>query len=62
MQNGIRLGLLNSAMRTGPFGRPQLVRCYAQPPNKGGGFPGFSLGPQFQKGEALKEYVSVMHR
>ena len=23
----------------------------------GGGFPGFSLGPQHQKGEALKEYV-----
>lgn len=23
----------------------------------GGGFPGFSMGPQHQKGDALKEYV-----
>ena len=59
VQNGIRLGLLSSAVRIGLFGRPQPVRYYAQPPNKGGGgFPGLSLGPQFQKGEALKEYVS----
>ncbi|KAK0212573.1 P-loop containing nucleoside triphosphate hydrolase protein [Desarmillaria ectypa] len=35
-----------------------FVRHYAQPPGGGGGggFPGFSMGPQHQKGEALKEY------
>ncbi|OCH89260.1 P-loop containing nucleoside triphosphate hydrolase protein [Obba rivulosa] len=35
-----------------------FARGYAQPPPEGGkgGFPGFSLGPQHQKGEALKEY------
>ncbi|KAF7794963.1 hypothetical protein EIP86_006106 [Pleurotus ostreatoroseus] len=35
-----------------------LARGYAsQPPNGGGGFPGFSMQPgQRQKGEALKEY------
>src|ERR1700721_3546763 len=38
------------------------VRCYVRPP--GGGVPGGGLslgnifGPQHQKGEALKEYVS----
>ena len=34
-------------------------RSYAtKPPGGGGsGFPGFNLGPQHQKGEALKEYV-----
>jgi hypothetical protein len=38
---------------------PVSVRYYSQPPGgpKGGGFPGFSLQPQHQKGEALKEYV-----
>lgn len=42
------------------------VRGYAQGPPGGGegiggkgGFPGFSLGPQHQKGEALKEYVRL---
>ncbi|EMD39396.1 hypothetical protein CERSUDRAFT_104581 [Gelatoporia subvermispora B] len=35
-----------------------FTRGYAQqPPGNGqGGFPGFSFGPQHQKGEALKEY------
>jgi hypothetical protein len=41
-----------------------VSRCYSNgiggggggPPK--GGFPSFSLGPQHQKGEALKEYVS----
>lgn len=32
-------------------------RSYAQMP--GGGFPGFSMQPQRQKGDALKEYVSL---
>lgn len=45
------------ALRTG-------LRHYANGPRGppgggagGGGFPGFSLGPQHQKGDALKEYV-----
>ncbi|KZT25315.1 P-loop containing nucleoside triphosphate hydrolase protein [Neolentinus lepideus HHB14362 ss-1] len=38
-----------------------LVRAYAQNPpgsgmGKGGGFPGFTMQPQHQKGDALKEY------
>jgi hypothetical protein len=43
---------------------PRHRRGYAsQPPGgqrPGGGFPGFSLGPQHQKGDALKEYVSSL--
>lgn len=37
------------------------VRTYAQGPPGGGmgGFPGFSMGQQRQKGEALKEFVSA---
>jgi hypothetical protein len=45
--------------RLGPFSGQQW-RSYAnKPPGGGGGsgFPSFSLGPQHQKGEALKEYV-----
>lgn len=34
-------------------------RGYAQGPTGGGGFPGFSMKPQHQKGEALKEYVCL---
>ncbi|KAG6872381.1 hypothetical protein C0995_010133 [Termitomyces sp. Mi166 len=65
-QNGVGLGLHGLTLRAGSFGRlsgrippsAALIRHYAsQPPNKGGGgFPGFSFGPQHQKGEALKEY------
>ena len=53
--------LAPSSMRTASF----FVRGYAsQPPGGGtggGGFPGFSfpMAPQQQKGDALKEYVSV---
>ena len=41
--------------------RLQLVRGYAQGPGGGqSGFPGFAgFKPQHQKGEALKEYVSL---
>lgn len=38
------------------------LRHYAQPPGgsgQGGGFPGFSMGGQHQKGDALKEYVRI---
>jgi hypothetical protein len=40
-------------------GGVQSLRGYANGAGGGGGkgFPGFSLGPQHQKGEALKEYV-----
>ncbi|KAG6844829.1 hypothetical protein H0H87_003396 [Tephrocybe sp. NHM501043] len=66
-QNGVRLGVRGPTLRAGSFGRipgrlppVSLVRNYASQPPKGpggpGGFPGFSLGPQHQKGEALKEY------
>ncbi|KII86099.1 hypothetical protein PLICRDRAFT_44563 [Plicaturopsis crispa FD-325 SS-3] len=44
-------------------GRVGCRRSYAQGPPGGGGkggFPGFSMGPQHQKGEALKEYVSAL--
>jgi hypothetical protein len=61
VQNGVRLGLLGSTLRAGHHVRrqfpPVFVRNYAQPPG-GNGFPGFTMGPQHQKGEALKEYVS----
>ena len=65
VQNGIRLGLtFASTLRAGNHLprqlSPILIRSYAQ--QQGGGFPGFSLGPQHQKGEALKEYVSHSHR
>jgi ATP-dependent Clp protease ATP-binding subunit ClpB len=60
IQNGLRLGLIDSTLRASHYVRwqspPMFVRNYAQQP--GGGFPGFSLPPQHQKGEALKEYVS----
>ena len=43
----------------------QLRRGYASGPpggaGGGGGFPGFSMGPQHQKGDALKEYVRRDH-
>ena len=37
------------------------VRTYAQGPPGGGmgGFPGFSMGQQRQKGDALKEFVGI---
>ncbi|CAL1695237.1 unnamed protein product [Somion occarium] len=40
------------------YGLPKItVRNYAQPPGgAGGGFPGFSMQPQRQKGDALKEF------
>lgn len=40
------------------------VRFYAQQPPNGGGFPGFSFQPQRNKGDALKEFVSLpsIHR
>ena len=40
------------------------VRTYAQGPPGGGmgGFPGFSMGQQRQKGDALKEFVSIPFR
>ena len=60
IQNSIRLGwTLGSTLRAGNHVRqvsPIFIRNYAQQP--AGGFPGFSFGPQHQKGEALKEYVS----
>ena len=42
----------------------QSLRHYANGPGgppggSGGGFPGLSLGPQHQKGDALKEYVRL---
>ncbi|PFH48642.1 hypothetical protein AMATHDRAFT_149448 [Amanita thiersii Skay4041] len=37
-------------------GRGFGIRGYATPSGSGGGFPGFSLGPQYQKGDALKEH------
>lgn len=45
----------NAASRLGS------VRTYAQGPGGGmpGGFPGFSMGQQRQKGDALKEFVST---
>ncbi|KAF8240339.1 P-loop containing nucleoside triphosphate hydrolase protein [Tricholoma matsutake] len=58
VQNGLWLGLIGATLRAGHHVRqqfpPDFIRNYAQPP--GGGFPGFALGPQHQKGEALKEY------
>ncbi len=48
-------------------GGSQLGRGYASGPPGGpggaggGGFPGFSMGPQHQKGDALKEYVRRDH-
>ncbi|RDB27770.1 Heat shock protein 78, mitochondrial [Hypsizygus marmoreus] len=61
LQNGARLGILGPTLRAGRFARPRFVvplaRQYSQPPGGGGkGFPGFSMGPQHQEGEALKEY------
>jgi ATP-dependent Clp protease ATP-binding subunit ClpB len=59
---GVRLALVGSTTRirasyhVQPRFPPVFVRNYAQPP--GGGFPGLTLGPQHQKGDALKEYVS----
>lgn len=47
-----------AAQRTLP-----IVRHYASPPSGGGGmggFPSFSLGPQHNKGDALKEYVRTI--
>lgn len=40
---------------------PANLRFYSPPPpgGGGGGFPGFSMGPQHQKGDALKEYVRL---
>ncbi|GLB41469.1 putative P-loop containing nucleoside triphosphate hydrolase protein [Lyophyllum shimeji] len=61
-------GLLAPTLRAGFFGLRRagrghvppppvlLVRGYAQGPGGAGGMPGFSFGPQHQKGEALKEY------
>lgn len=61
LQNGMHLGLTGPMQRAGAFVRPRFpaisIRHYAQPPGGGGGFPGFSMAPQHQKGEALKEYV-----
>ncbi len=60
--NFIRNPLLRQAIarNTLPSVSLGFVRHYAQPPGGGGGgFPGFSMGPQHQKGEALKEYVST---
>ncbi|KAK0454698.1 P-loop containing nucleoside triphosphate hydrolase protein [Armillaria borealis] len=57
--NFIRNPLLRQAIarNTLPSISFGFVRHYAQPPGGGGGgFPGFSMGPQHQKGEALKEY------
>ncbi|SJK97789.1 related to Heat shock protein 78, mitochondrial [Armillaria ostoyae] len=57
--NFIRNPLLRQAIarNTLPSISLGFVRHYAQPPGGGGGgFPGFSMGPQHQKGEALKEY------
>ncbi|KAK0226196.1 P-loop containing nucleoside triphosphate hydrolase protein [Armillaria fumosa] len=57
--NFIRNSLLRQAIarNTLPSVSLGFVRHYAQPPGGGGGgFPGFSMGPQHQKGEALKEY------
>lgn len=63
VQNGLWLGLIGATLRAGHHVRqqfpPDFIRNYAQPP--GGGFPGFALGPQHQKGEALKEYVSCSY-
>ena len=44
-------------------GRTQ-VRFYAQQPPSGGGFPGFSLQQQRNKGDTLKEFVGLpsVHR
>jgi ATP-dependent Clp protease ATP-binding subunit ClpB len=62
LRNGtVRLGLAGPVLRPGAYVQARWIsvsaRNYAQPPGGGGGFPGFSLGPQHQKGEALKEYV-----
>ncbi|PBK81924.1 P-loop containing nucleoside triphosphate hydrolase protein [Armillaria gallica] len=57
--NFIRNPLLRQAIAWNALPSVSLgsVRHYAQPPGGGGGgFPGFSMGPQHQKGEALKEY------
>ncbi|KAK0486080.1 P-loop containing nucleoside triphosphate hydrolase protein [Armillaria novae-zelandiae] len=57
--NFIRNPLLRQAIAWNTFPSVSLgsARHYAQPPGGGGGgFPGFSMGPQHQKGEALKEY------
>ncbi|KAK0460997.1 P-loop containing nucleoside triphosphate hydrolase protein [Desarmillaria tabescens] len=57
--NFIRNALLRQAIARNALPPISLgfVRYYAQPPGGGGGgFPGFSMGPQHQKGEALKEY------
>ncbi|KAK0195687.1 P-loop containing nucleoside triphosphate hydrolase protein [Armillaria mellea] len=57
--NFIRNPLLRQAIAQNAFPSVSLgfVRHYAQPPSGGGGgFPGFSMGPQHQKGEVLKEY------
>lgn len=59
--NWIRNPLLRQAIARNALPSVSLgcVRHYAQPPGGGGGgggFPGFSMGPQHQKGEALKEY------
>lgn len=51
--------LLLKAKTTGAYPQPR-VRHYAQGGNGGGGgFPGFMMKPQHQKGDALKEYVSA---
>lgn len=56
-----RLRLASPVSYPGLYAHPRIpafhARNYAQPPGGGGGFPGFSLAPQHQKGEALKEYV-----
>ncbi|KAI0316146.1 P-loop containing nucleoside triphosphate hydrolase protein [Amylostereum chailletii] len=57
-----RTGAAHALIRLAPAVAVTSVRYYAQKPpggggaGGGGGFPGFSMGPQHQKGEALKEY------
>ncbi|THU87995.1 P-loop containing nucleoside triphosphate hydrolase protein [Dendrothele bispora CBS 962.96] len=55
-----RTRLLPVSARLAPLTRHGIhltpIRGYAQGPGGNGGFPGLKLGPQHQKGEALKEY------